>query len=79
MVGLMSYRAVVMIVLGLVIASALAASCGDGGNEPASGEVVLYTSMPDDVVDRLKGVIEQRFPDLDGSSGWVRWTAKESN
>ena len=45
--------------------SGLVAACG--GDQPASGEVVLYTSLPDAVVDRLEGVIEQRFPDLDGN------------
>jgi iron(III) transport system substrate-binding protein len=49
------------------MASSLAVACTDDGTpELASGEVVLYTSMPDDVVDRLEGVIEQRFPDLEG-------------
>ena len=33
----------------------------------ASGEIVLYTSMPDVVVDRLEGVVERRFPDLEGN------------
>lgn len=54
--------------LCLLFTSTLVATCG--GEEPASGEVVLYTSMPDPVVDRLKGVVEQRFPDLDGNI-WV--------
>jgi iron(III) transport system substrate-binding protein len=54
-------------VAGLLVAFG-AASCG--GDGPPSGEVVLYTSMPDPVVDRLKGVIEERFPDMDGHL-WV--------
>lgn len=53
------------IALSLLIALILVA-CDGGG----SGEVVLYTSMPGPVVDRLKGVIEQRFPDLDGNV-WI--------
>ena len=54
--------------LVLSIASSLAVACaGDGTPELASGEVVLYTSIPDDVVVRLEGVIEQRFPDLEGN------------
>jgi iron(III) transport system substrate-binding protein len=51
----------------LLIFFALAASigaCADAG--APQGEVVLYTSMPNAVVDRLEGVIEQRFPDLEG-------------
>ena len=53
------------------MASSLAVACADDGTSGAtSGEVVLYTSMPNDVVDRLEGVIEQRFPDLEGDI-WV--------
>ena len=50
----------------VVMATVIAAACGNSSEEPASGEVVLYTSMPNEVVDRLKGVVERRFPDLDG-------------
>ncbi len=58
------------LLLAVLIASSLVA-CGDAGpGASASNEVVLYTSMPDSVVDRLKGVIEQRFPDLDGNV-WI--------
>ncbi len=53
---------------GLLIIGTLAVSCSSDG--PPEGEVILYTSMPDSVVDRLKGVIEGRFPDLDGKP-WV--------
>ena len=52
----------------LLVAGSFVVSCR--GEGPASGEVVLYTSMPDVVVDRLEGVIEGRFPDLDGNP-WV--------
>ncbi|MDH3605626.1 MAG: extracellular solute-binding protein [Acidimicrobiia bacterium] len=55
-------------VVSLLIACGLVVSCSSEG--PAEGEVVLYTSMPDDVVDRLEGVIERRFPDLDGNL-WI--------
>lgn len=55
-----------LLALALLAASSLVA-CGDSGGASASNEVVLYTSMPDSVVDRLKGVIEQRFPDLEGN------------
>ena len=53
------------ILLILLAVSASTAACA-GAEAPAQGEVVLYTSMPNAVVDRLEGVIEQRFPDLDG-------------
>ena len=48
----------------LLVCSSLGAGCASG--EAPGGEVVLYTSMPTDVVDRLEGVIERRFPDLEG-------------
>lgn len=61
----------------LVVASimilAAAAACSDESNESGDhpgGEVVLYTSMPEDVVAKLEGVIEERFPDLEGNR-WV--------
>ena len=53
------------IVIGLALCAAVLAGCGD--DDDASGEVVLYTSMPQAVVDQLDGVIEQRFPDLEGN------------
>ena len=48
----------------ILLMASTAVACGDS---PKTNEVVLYTSMPDSVVDRLQGVIEQRFPDLDGN------------
>ncbi len=54
--------------VSLLLAGSLVAACS--GEGPAEGEVVLYTSMPDPVVERLKGVIEGRFPDLDGNP-WI--------
>ena len=54
--------------LFLFLASTLAVACADDENPIlASGEVVLYTSIPEDVVARLEGVVEQRFPDLEGN------------
>ena len=53
----------------VVMTTSLAAACG-GRSAPDSGVVVLYTSMPAEVVDRLEGVIERRFPDLEGNY-WV--------
>jgi iron(III) transport system substrate-binding protein len=59
----------VLLILMLVVGFAVA--CGDDLDQNApSGEVVIYTSMPDSVVNRLAGVIERRFPDLDGNY-WV--------
>jgi len=52
-----------MLLILLAASVATGACAGAGAPE---GEVVLYTSMPDAVVDRLEGVIEQRFPDLEG-------------
>ena len=54
----------------LIAVVLVVASCDAGPAEEASGEVVLYTSMPSSVVDRLEGVVEQEFPDLDGMY-WV--------
>lgn len=51
--------------LGVLTAMSLLVACSS--DEAASDEVVLYTSMPDAVVSQLEGVIEQRFPDLDGN------------
>lgn len=56
---------IVGVLLSMLIASGLLSACGDDAT--GSGEVVLYTSMPDAVVMRLQGVVEQRFPDLDGN------------
>jgi iron(III) transport system substrate-binding protein len=57
-----------LVVFGTLLVAALAASCsGERMSAGPSGEVVLYTSMPDAVVDRLAGVVEQRFPDLEGN------------
>lgn len=56
-------------VLSLLFASSIVAACSSNDAAP-SGEVVLYTSIPDAVVDRLEGVIEQRFPDLQGDY-WI--------
>jgi iron(III) transport system substrate-binding protein len=52
----------------LLLCLGLIAACS--GESAASGEVVLYTSMPDAVVERLEGVVEQRFPDMKGDL-WV--------
>jgi len=57
------------VVLSLLIASSVVVACS-GEQEAESREVVLYTSMPDAVVDRLEGVIEREFPDLDDNF-WV--------
>jgi iron(III) transport system substrate-binding protein len=55
----------------LFVTAGLAAACADVERaDRPSGEVVLYTSIPDPVVDRLQGVVERRFPDLDGDY-WV--------
>jgi iron(III) transport system substrate-binding protein len=51
----------------LLVALGLVVSCSSERSDVAFGEVVLYTSMPDSVIDRLKGVVENRFPDLDGN------------
>lgn len=53
----------------LILLISVSTAC-NGDQASVSGEVVLYTSMPDDVVSRLEGVIEQRFPDLEGEY-WV--------
>lgn len=55
----------------ILLAAVPVVACGDGqDHNTPSGEVVLYTSMPDSVVNRLAGVIERRFPDLEGNY-WV--------
>ena len=61
-------RTQMMIISTVFVAAVVVVSCS--GEGPPEGEVVLYTSMPDPVVDRLKGVIEGRFPDLDGNP-WI--------
>jgi len=61
---LRSHGAMVPIVLAVLI---LPVACSEPTPDAPSGEVVLYTSMPDSVVNRLAGVIERRFPDLDGN------------
>jgi iron(III) transport system substrate-binding protein len=53
-------------VLAVVVLLLACDACARGGSETAAGEVVLYTSIPSSVVDRLQGVVEQRFPDLEG-------------
>lgn len=50
--------------LVLVSVGSVVACSVEGAPE---GEVVLYTSMPASVVDRLEGVVENRFPDLEGN------------
>lgn len=57
------------LVAASIVLVAIAVSCSEPSRDRPGGEVVLYTSMPDDVVDELEGVIEDRFPDLDGN----RW------
>ncbi len=59
----------------LAVAVAVVAACGDGGGAPGasdmpSGEVVLYTSMPGSIVERLELIFEGVFPDLEGRV-WV--------
>ncbi len=59
------------ILLALLLVVGTTVACGDELDHNApSGEVVIYTSMPESVVNRLAGVIERRFPDLDGNY-WV--------
>lgn len=57
------------LVLAVLVGSGLIAACG-GQDDTASGEVVLYTSVPESIIERLSGVVEQRFPDLEGEY-WV--------
>lgn len=54
-------------VLVPLLASSMALACSGESHEMPSGNVVLYTSLPDPIVDRLTGVVENRFPDLDGN------------
>lgn len=55
--------------LAVIVGFSVGAGCG-GGEDAASGEVVLYTSMPEAIVDRIKGVVEGDFPDLEGNY-WI--------
>jgi iron(III) transport system substrate-binding protein len=57
------------LVLALLLGTGLLAACG-GEDDTASGEVVLYTSVPESIIELLSGVVEQRFPDLEGEY-WV--------
>jgi iron(III) transport system substrate-binding protein len=58
------------LILLLAFSSVAACSGGDDDEDVASGEVVLYTSMPESIVSRLEGVIERVFPDL-GGNYWI--------
>ncbi len=68
----------------LLLATAVAAAgCGDSAS-PAdtedgvpSGTVVLYTSMPLPIVERLEGVFEGAFPDIEGDL-WIAPGAAEA-
>lgn len=63
------HRCAVLLLLALL--ALWPTACGGGGaGEKAGGEIVLYTSVPESIVDRLVGVVEQRFPDLHGNL-WV--------
>ncbi len=59
----------------MLAVTALVGACGNGGGAgqatglPA-GEVVLYTSMPAAIVERLELIFEGVFPDLEGQL-WV--------
>jgi len=58
--------------VALLAAVLVVASCG-GEDEPrpASGQIVLYTSMPSAIIDQLEGVFEGAFPDFRGNT-WVQ-------
>ena len=58
--------ALTLLVVGLAVA------CGGEQRDAPSGEVVLYTSMPDSVVNRLAGVIERRSRTSKETTGF-RW------
>lgn len=61
-----------LIVVVLTLAALVAGGCaGDDGPQPASGEVVLYTSMPEEIVAQLEGVFEGAFPDFQGNV-WIQ-------
>ncbi len=62
-------------VMGLLVVAAMLSACGDSGDAGSartfpSGEVVLYTSMPAPIVERLELIFEGVFPDLEGRL-WV--------
>lgn len=59
----------VLLMVCVLTAPVLGSGCS-GEEDGASGEVVLYTSIPARLGERLEGVIEQRFPDLKGDY-WV--------
>lgn len=52
-------------------------SVGTRPPEVPSGEVVLYTSMPLPIVERLQGVFEGAFPDIEGNL-WIAPGAAEA-
>ncbi len=58
---------------GLLVATAVLTACGGNSAEAdlPSGDVVLYTSMPAPLVERLEKIFEGVFPDLEGQ----RWVA----
>jgi iron(III) transport system substrate-binding protein len=51
----------------VLVLAAAAIGCASDKSPAPGGEIVLYTSIPDSVVDRLQGVVEQRFPDMGGN------------
>jgi iron(III) transport system substrate-binding protein len=56
----------------LLAAVLVVASCsGEDKPHPASGQIVLYTSMPSAIIDQLEGVFEGAFPDFQGNT-WVQ-------
>lgn len=62
--GVVPAKPVVPRILAVVLCLGLA---GCAGQRAPEGEVVLYTSIPLPVVDLLEGVVERRFPDLEGT------------
>ncbi len=54
----------------VVLVASGVVSCADDADDHPGGNVVLYTSIPEGLVDQIEGVIEQRFPDIDGT-WWV--------
>lgn len=61
-----------MITLFLAVAVTIAGGCGgDDEPQPASGNVVLYTSMPEAIIAQLEGVFEGDFPDFQGNI-WIQ-------
>jgi iron(III) transport system substrate-binding protein len=58
-----------LLAIAAIVVVGIAVACSNRPSDRPGGDVVLYTSMPEDVVEELKGVIEERFPDLDGN----RW------